>query len=164
MVDGKRLAKSGDVGPTDKRKVTRSSAYVFLETDTGTVGGTMNFAKERMPGSGEKTTDRYKANLFSHVSYNWKPPEAARGTIIVGGDTKYEGVDEEGISIWADNFAIALYRGDDLKIPGYPEFQKHFIVVFNHGKPSEAVREQILKAQRDELPDGIMAILSPSDE
>jgi|GEM_PF-5612601 len=161
--DGSRLVKPNDVLPGDTRKVLESGATVWIETDTGTVGGSLTFAKERDPqnaASGKPKVDRFDAKRFSHVSYNWTPPETARGEIIIQGDARFEGRDEEGLNIWSENFHVALYRGKGLTIPGYPEFKDHFLVVFQN-KPDRETLEQVLKAETDSLPAGVRAVLSP---
>lgn len=157
--DGDRLWKPGDTAEGDSRKVTESSALVVIELDTGTVGGHVRFARQREPGS--KALDRYEANLFSHVAYNYQLPATARGTILTHADARFELHDEEGPSIWAENLGLVLYRGDDLKIPGYPEYKGHFLVLFNTAKPDQAAIDGVLKADLTTLPPGVRAVLLP---
>ncbi len=145
----------------DGRKVLKSSSFVSIDLGTGTVGGTLVFDKQREPGS--KATDRLKGSLFSHVPYNYKLPGAARGEVIVRGDARFEGADEEGPNVWVENFALALYRGDDVAIAGHPEFSKHFVVIFS-GKPDRATLDKVLTSQRDALPPNVRAVLLSDEE
>lgn len=157
--DGVGSRQPGDTAEGDSRKVTESLALVVIELDTGTVGGHVRFARQREPGS--KALDHYEANLFSHVAYNYQLPATARGTILTHADARFEYHDEEGPSIWAENLGLVLYRGDDLKIPGYPEYKGHFLVLFNTAKPDQAAIDGVLKADLKTLPPGVRAVLLP---
>ncbi len=181
LASSNRLWTPGEIMDTVNETNTNieSSAEVTIDVAAGTMTGVIRYANKYEPKgvpNAKPTITNEVCELSGKPVLSWANlPASARGELAVRGT--YERTSKYSFDAKPTRrrgpFVALLFRGPDIGIPAYPDYTKHFLVIFNVENRDASLVEHIL-ANRAPSPldppkfkplhQFVLAVLHPADE